>query len=282
ADEADQAADHRDLQAEQLRNLISLELACQEALRLGYAPAEDELTRALELFKSDFEAPDQLYKVLDQYGSTEDDLKRQLIRNMALKKWQANEFLAEITVSDDEAREFYQRNSDLLRHDEMVRLSQILVGVSLLAPPAVKNQARAKAEAALKRLEAGEDFGAVAAQVNSEPEAAENRGDQGWFVRGQSLPAIEAAVWGLPVGGRTGLLESILGFHLIEVTDRRPAGLDSFENLRLDIVEFLAGRKLDEALARKMAALTRAADIEILDAELKGALPAAVPADEAK
>ena len=47
-------------------------------------------------------------------------------------------------------------------------------------------------------------------------------------------------------------------------------------------MEFLAGRKLDEALARKMAALTRAADIEILDAELKGALPAAVPADEAK
>ncbi|MCL2029058.1 MAG: peptidyl-prolyl cis-trans isomerase [Deltaproteobacteria bacterium] len=262
------------LEAEQLRDLIVLELACQEALRLGYAPSEEELDQALALYKKDFDEPDLIYQVLDHYGSTEEDLKKQLQKNMALKKWQANDFLSEIKVDEEEARAFYQANLEQLRHDEMLRLSQIMVGVSLLAPPAAKDQARAKAEAALRRLAAGEDFGTVAAEVNVDPE---NRGDLGWLVQGQSLPAIEAEVWKLPVGGRTGLLETILGFHIVKVTGRRPPGVESFESLRPELVEFIAARKLEEVLDRKIRDLINSADIEILDAALQAARPPAGP-----
>jgi len=265
------------LETEQLRNLIILALACQEALRLGYAPSGEELDQALAAYKDDFAEPEQVYQVLDQYGSTEEDLKQQLRRNMALKRWQASEFLSEIKVGEDEARAFYQAHLDQLRHGERLRLSQILVGVSLLAAPAVKDQARGRAEAALRRLAAGEDFGAVAAEVNADPEAAENRGDLGWFARGQSLPAIEVAVWDLPVGGRTGLVETIQGFHLLEVTGRRPPGVESFENLRPELVEFISARKLEEVLDRRMRDLILAADIEILDEALQGARPGPGP-----
>ena len=262
------------LETEQLRNLIILELACQEALRLGYAPDEEELAQALALYRKDFDEPEIIYQVLDRYGSTEEDLKRQLQKNMALKKWQANEFLSEIKVGEEEARAFYQANLDLLRNDEMLRLSQILVGISLLAPPSAKDQARAKAEAALKRLAAGEDFGTVAAEVNADPE---NRGDLGWFVRGQNLPAIESEVWKLQVGAHTGLLETMLGFHVVQVTGRRPPGVETFDRLRPELVEFIAARKLEEVLDRKIQDLIRSADIEILDAALQGARPAAGP-----
>ena len=269
----ERAAAARALEAEELRNLITLELACQEALRLGYAPSEEELMEALALYENDFDEPEQIYRVLDQYGYSAEDFKKQLAKNIALQKWQANEFLAEINVDEDEARAFYQAHLDQLRHDEVLRLSQILVGVSLMAPPAVKDQARAKAGAALERLAAGEDFGSVAAEVNADSEAAENRGDQGWFVRGQALPAIEAEIWDLPVGDHTGLLETILGFHIVKVTDRKSPGVEPFENLYPELIEFISARKLEEALNRKMRELVQAAEIEIFDPALSSARP---------
>jgi len=265
------------VEVDELRNLIIFELACQEALRLGYAPSEAALDEALAFYENDFDEPEQIYRVLDQYGSTKEDLKKQLVKNMALKTWRDNEFLSEITVGEAEALAFYQAHLDQLRHDEMLRLSQILVGVSILASPAVKDQARAKAEAALKRLAAGEDFGSVAALVNADPEAAENLGDQGWFVRGQTLPLIEAEIWKLPVGSHTGVLETILGFHIVKVTDHRPPGVEPFDSLKTDLIEFISARKLEEALNRKLWELARAADIEISDPALSGARPAADP-----
>ena len=265
------------LETEELRNLILLELACQEALRLGYAPAEADLNEALALYDNDLDEPVQVHRVLDQYGSTSEDLKKQLAKNMALKKWQANEFLAEIEVNEAEARAFYQDHLDRLRHDEMLRLSQILVGAFFLAPQDLKDQARAKALAALDRLAEGEDFGDLAAEVNADPEAAENRGDLGWFIRGQVLPPIAAEVWKLPVGSHTGLLETILGFHIVKVTDRRAPGVEPFDSLRPALVEFISALKLESALNRKMRELILAADIEILDPALAGARPEAGP-----
>jgi len=263
------------LETEELRNLIILELACQEALRLGYAPTADELKEALTVYDNDFDETEQHYRVLDRYGSTEEDLAKQLARNMALKKWQANEFLAEIKVDEAEARAFYQAHLDQLRHDEMLRLSQILFGVPLGASPELKARARAKAEAAWERLAAGEDFASVAAEVNAGAQAAENPIDLGWFVRGQTLPAIEAEVWRLSPGAYSGVVETILGFHIIQVTGRRPSGVEPFDRLKSDLVEFISARKLDEVLNRKIMELARAADIQILDPALSGARPGA-------
>jgi parvulin-like peptidyl-prolyl isomerase len=273
----ERAAAARELEINELRNLIILELVCQEALRQGYAPAEEELNEALALYANDFDEPEQIYRVLDQYGSSSEDLKKQLAKNMALQRWQANEFLTGMDVDESEARAFYQAHLDQLRHGDMLRFSQILVGVSLMASPAAKDQARAKAGAALERLAAGEDFGAVAAEVNADPEAAVNQGDQGWFVRGQTMPAIEAKIWELPVGAHTGLLETILGFHIVKVTDRRPPGVEPFENLYPALVEFISARKLDEALDRKLKELLLVADIEIFDPALSDARPGAGP-----
>jgi hypothetical protein len=49
--------------------------------------------------------------------------------------------------------------------------------------------------------------------------------------------------------------------------------VEPFDRLKPDLVEFIAARKLDEALNRKMLELARAADIEIMDPALSGARP---------
>ncbi|MEZ4236028.1 MAG: peptidylprolyl isomerase [Myxococcota bacterium] len=80
-----------------------------------------------------------------------------------------------------------------------------------------KEQARARAEQVLAKLGAGEDFAAVAKAMSDDPTASVG-GDLGVVAPGQLIPAFEEAAFALPVGGRSGIVETPYGFHVIERT----------------------------------------------------------------
>ncbi len=277
----ERAAEDLELRLEVLQGLISLELACQEAVRRGYEPRAEEVDEALAALKSDYESPEALSELLKRYGTTEDDLRDQMAKTMALKKWQENDFLAKIKVGDEEVRTFYDAHQEELRHGDLVRVSQIFLAVPLGIVGAEQTTAQAKArargETALKRLEAGDDFGAVAAEISDDPEAAENRGDMGWLEKGQSLPLFDQAVSTLKPGENSALLETPMGFHILKVTDTRPAGVEPLDEVRTNIAEYLSGEKLETVLREKMIELHRAADVQIFDPQLKAAYEKARP-----
>ncbi len=274
ADEAGQAAADLKSQAEVLAGLVSLELACQEAMGRGYAPSEKEVDEAFTEFKNEFDEPEQLYKALDQYGQTEAELREQLVKNMALKKWQENDFLTQIKVSDEEAKDFYDRHQDLARHGELARTSQIFLAVPMGSTPEVHDQIKARAETALGRLKAGESFQAVAREMSEDPEAAETGGDLGWVEKGQSLPLFDQAVFDLKPGQTSALVESPMGFHIFLVSEVKPAGVEPFTDLKADIVDYLSNEKMGEAVRKKMVDLYARADIQIPDPQLKAAFEA--------
>lgn len=258
---------------EMLSNLISLELACQEALRLGYAPKDAEVDEAMTELKAAYAKPEEFQELLEQYGSTEADLREQLIRTLALQKWQENNFLAQIKVSDEEARAFYDQHQESLRHGDLVRISQIFLPIPLVGTPAQIEKAKAaalsKGQGALKRIRQGEDFGKVAAELSGAPGAAENRGDMGWMEKGQSLPVSEPTIFEMEPGQVSELLESPMGYFLFQLTETRAAGLEPFESVRPDIVDYLSGEKMEGVLRNKMIELYQKADIQILDPKLK-------------
>ncbi|MDR1044944.1 MAG: peptidylprolyl isomerase [Candidatus Adiutrix sp.] len=269
--EEERATEARALRLEVLNSLVSFELACQEALRRGYGPSEAEIEEALAALKADYEEPDQLHEALDAYGASEGDLRDQLVKTLALKKWQENDFLALIKVDDQEARRFYEAHQDFFRHGEQIRAGQIFLTVPLLAPPAEKQKLRAKARDILRRLRAGEDFGDLAVEFSEAPGAAETRGGLGWLEKGQSMAQFDEAVFKLEPGQVSELVETPIGLHIFKNLERRPAGLESFENIREPLKELLSNQKLESALREKMAQLYQAADIRILDPELKKA-----------
>jgi len=284
--EAEQAEANLLKRLEMLSNLISLELAGQEALRLGYTPKAEEVDEALTELKAEYEEPEELQRLLEQYGSTEADLREQLSRTMALKKWQENNFLAQIKVSDQEARDFYDQNQDSLRHGDLVRLSQIFLPLPLVGTPAqldkAKAEARTKGQEALELIRRGADFGTVAAEMSREPEAVQNRGDMGWMEKSQSLPFFDQSILDMEPGQVSDLVESPMGLYIFKVTETRPAGLEPFESVRADIVEYLSGEKMEKALRDKMIDLFQKADIQVFDPQLKeiyeGLSMAATPA----
>jgi parvulin-like peptidyl-prolyl isomerase len=81
-------------------------------------------------------------------------------------------------------------------------------------------EAGKKIENAEKKLIAGGKFEDVVEEY-SEGESAKAGGELGWFSADQMLPEVSAAVFGLKKGDRTKITESSIGYHIIEVEDKK-------------------------------------------------------------
>jgi parvulin-like peptidyl-prolyl isomerase len=78
-----------------------------------------------------------------------------------------------------------------------------------------KAEAEAKAKEILKQLAAGADFATIAGNV-SEDSSRDRGGDIGLQPRGNLAPAFEQALFALKPGERSGIVETEMGFHIIE------------------------------------------------------------------
>jgi len=80
-----------------------------------------------------------------------------------------------------------------------------------------------EAKQVLQRLEQGEDFAALAAELSIDPGSKEKGGDLGWFPRGVMDPNFEKAAFELAPGELSAPVQSQFGWHVIQVLERDPA-----------------------------------------------------------
>jgi foldase protein PrsA len=73
------------------------------------------------------------------------------------------------------------------------------------------------AENVMQRLNAGEDFAALAAELSSDVTTREQGGDLGWFSRNELLtPELAEAAFNLEPDQITGPVETMLGYHVVQ------------------------------------------------------------------
>lgn len=143
-----------------------------------------------------------------------------------------------------------------------VNLKQILIAPK--PSEAAQLAAREKAEQALSRLRAGEDFAVVAREVSEDIASRENGGDLGWVRQGQLLPEFEEVLFWMRPGQVSGIVETSVGYHIIKLERVRGAErLARHILVRLEVTEedTEATRELAEEVA---AALRGGADIDSL------------------
>jgi parvulin-like peptidyl-prolyl isomerase len=87
--------------------------------------------------------------------------------------------------------------------------------------PRTRDEALALATDLRERLEAGEDFAALAEEYSDDAGSAVQGGDLGWFGRGQMTGPFEDAAFSLPIGQVSEPISTTFGIHLIEVQERR-------------------------------------------------------------
>jgi peptidyl-prolyl cis-trans isomerase D len=166
---------------------------------------------------------------------------------------QADDAAVEKVLKDESerVRRFYDEHPERYHLPERVRARHVLVRIEKDAPEDKVAAARLKIDAAYQRIQAGEDFAAVAREVSEDPGSKENGGDLGLFPRGQMVPAFEEVAFGLADGQTSEVVRTDFGFHVIRTEAHEAAKDQSFDEVSRAIAEELANGDRARELARE-------------------------------
>ena len=129
----------------------------------------------------------------------------------------AKPYLVENRVTEQLLQEAYQRSQ------QEVKASHILIALDEDASPADTLRAYQKADSLRNLALNGASFAMLAEKYSSDPSAATNGGDLGYFTALQMVYPFENAAYHTEIGGVSTPIRTRFGYHIIKVHDKRPS-----------------------------------------------------------
>jgi peptidyl-prolyl cis-trans isomerase SurA len=246
-----------------LERLIEEKLIDQEVKKSGIKISGKEVEAIVEEVKQRNAATQEdLEKALATEGLTLDAYKKQIEKQLQRQKLISWSVKIEAKVGEKEFREFYQKNADRYRANETYRPGQILFIIPKGADKEEIREIRKKCQKVLDKIKAGEDFGEMAL-LYSEDASSKDRGDLGYFKKGELLPAFEREALRLKVGEVSEMVRTEFGFHIIKLLDRK--GLDPlpYEEVKERVKNDYYDREMEKALKHYLSTLKEKSVIEI-------------------
>lgn len=261
------------LQQGLLEQLIAIEVMTRKA-----TPAERAEGKAI--------AEKRMQEAREKLGSDEAMTMRlkseNLTKEQLLDKW-TQAAIAEtvvkrevpVTVTDAEAKKYYDENPGKFEQPEMVETSHILLTTRDTNQKELSDTEKAakkkQAEDILKRAKAGEDFEKLREQYSEDPGKKVN--PIYTFARGRMVPEFEAAAFSLAPDQISDVVTTQFGYHIIKLHKKLPAKKISFEEILPKLKEGLAAQEIQKQVPALLKRLKEENKVEILDPKLIATTP---------
>ena len=219
-----------------LDQLINYELLYQQAQKEKVKIHSDEINLEIDKIKDNFSTPEEFNEAIKANNITltqlKEDIKRQLMINSVLEKTRN-----QVSISDEELLEYYDKNKESLFEPEQVHARHILV------------ETEEEANNLLQQLKEGIiDFAELAKEKSIGP-SAPNGGDLGFFARGQMVKEFEDAAFSLEPGEISGVVQTQFGYHIIKCEEKKDEYSPTFEEAKEKINNTLKQQKENEAIS---------------------------------
>lgn len=216
-----------------LDNLINEELLEQEAKKAGITVTDEDVNKEIEEVKKNFPSEEEFNAALQQSNMTLDDLKKQIPRQVQMRK--LLEPKAKESVTDEQVKQYFDENKTTYDTPEQVRASHILVGT------------KEEAEAIMTQLKDGADFAKLAQEKSTDPGSKDAGGDLDFFGKGMMEESFEKAAFALKTPGELSpIVQTSHGYHIIKFTEHKAAATANFEDHKAEIQESLISTKISE------------------------------------
>jgi parvulin-like peptidyl-prolyl isomerase len=248
-----------------LQRLIDNILIEQEAKKsgAGIIVKDEEVMEVLQdILAKQKLSMQEFSKNLAKEGKSLDSVKKEIRGQIIRARLLRREVKAKILVSDEEIGEYYNKNRQEYEGKETVRIKQILLVLPPNADKTIIAKVKNEAMQLHKRVKNGESFDLLALNYSQGPAAAQG-GDVGFIGRGTIIPEVEAAAFSLPVGQVSEVIESSVGFHIIQVVDKKGAGLKPIAAVREEIKTKIEDEKLENKFDEWIASIRAKSHIEV-------------------
>lgn len=246
--------DVRELSRQVLERLINDRAQLQLAKETGIKVDEPSVDQAEQTVarQNQMTVP-ELRRRIELEGLDPGQLRDQLRDQLILTRLREREVDPRVRISDLEVEQYLQEqlatSSDPAK--QLINMAQLLVAVPENATEAQVLALQDKAQRALARARAGEDFAALVREL-SDAKDKSNGGQLGLRSADRYPTLFLEATQSLAVGGITGLVRSGAGFHILQLIERRAAGLPpmTVTQSRARHILLVPSAQLSEAAAR--------------------------------
>ncbi|GAB4130562.1 MAG: peptidylprolyl isomerase [Ignavibacteriales bacterium] len=162
-------------------------------------------------------------RVEKAYGMSLDRIKREMrsdTRKQMMAERVKQQKFGNVELTRREVEEFYQSYKDSLGLiPEKFDISHIFINPK--ASEKVKKSAYKFAASLIDSIKLGKDFSVLAKKYSDDPGSKNQGGDLGTVKRGVFYPEFEAAAYSLKPGETSAVVESPVGFHVIQLLERK-------------------------------------------------------------
>jgi peptidyl-prolyl cis-trans isomerase C len=247
-----------------LDDLVAFTLIRQDAQAQGVTAPPQEVQKQIDARKRNFPSEAAYKQALAKAGMTEAILREEAANQIVVQTFLETKVAAQVSVSEQAARQFYDKNQSSMSAPERVHLRHIVVQVAKNASAADKEKAKAKAEEVYKKVQAGEDFGKLVTQYSDDPGTKNRGGDIGWIVAGQTVPQFEAAAFALKKPNEIApVTETRDGFHVIQLLERQPAGVIPYDQVKDRLMTMLRQQQAQKLIQARAEELRAKAKVEV-------------------
>jgi len=227
----------------------------------GISITKDMLDKRIEEVQAKFRSESVFAHKLADRGMTLEQYRAELEIDSYVDQIIKKEIEPKIQIPENETRDYYEKNKNKFIRQEQVRASIILLKFNPSEGKSGEQKTLKKFQSIIDQARSGTDFSALATKF-SHDSLAPKGGDLGYFTRKQMLPAFSDRAFKMKVGEVSDIFRTGHGFHVLKVTDRKPAGTSPFEAEKEKIKNFLSQKKVSQATRDYIEVLKKQAKIK--------------------
>lgn len=214
-----------------LDSLITKKIVDLEVEKQDVNVTEEEIQSELDKIMEQYGGEEAFNQALASYGYSEDDIKSDIKTTLNINKL----LEAEITITEEEMKSYFEENKESLGTKEQVKASHILV------------DSVEKAQEVKEKLDAGSDFAEMAKEYSMDESNKNQGGELGFFARGAMVPEFENTAFSLEVGEISDPVQTQYGYHIIKAEEKIEAEEARYEEVKEEIKDTLKEQKTPEA-----------------------------------
>jgi len=244
-----------------LSRIIDEKVIVQEARTRGISASYDEVEDAVQKHVASIRQQmggDAAYeRELAKEGLTEAELleryREEARRELLYTRLIQREIYSKIEITPAEAEKYFEEHkSELPPKGGRVELAHVFI--ALRPDPDAVNTAQAKLKEIERRMNAGDEFAAIARDLSDDLSNKEKGGDIGWLDPSDLDPRLQETVKALPVGEVSEPLQTAQGIELLRVAGRDSSRVH-LEHIRVNLSVSEAARERSRRGAEEVHAL---------------------------